>query len=150
MPAQSLRKKPVEKTPPAAEESPQGLVRQLISQVNSQVNHGGQHGDGRRQAERLYGAPTASEVMLDLEIDGMRCLLIRRHELDAHVTLSPREAEIARMVAQGYPNKTIAAVLDISLWTVGTHLRRIFAKLGVGSRAAMVARLYVNGVGEGK
>jgi len=45
------------------------------------------------------------------------------------------------MVAKGYPNKTIAAVLDISSWTVGTHLRRIFAKLGVGSRAAMVAQL---------
>jgi DNA-binding CsgD family transcriptional regulator len=55
--------------------------------------------------------------------------------------LSPREQEIARMVARGYPNKTIARVLDISTWTVGTHLRRMFAKLSVGSRAAMVARL---------
>ncbi len=57
------------------------------------------------------------------------------------VSLSPREQEIARMVAEGYPNKTIAAVLDISSWTVGTHLRRIFAKLGVRTRASMVARL---------
>ncbi|MGA8809325.1 MAG: helix-turn-helix transcriptional regulator [Thermoanaerobaculia bacterium] len=55
--------------------------------------------------------------------------------------LSPRELEIARMVAVGHPNKTIAAVLDISAWTVGTHLRRIFSKLRVTSRAAMVARL---------
>jgi DNA-binding CsgD family transcriptional regulator len=45
------------------------------------------------------------------------------------------------MAAQGHPNKVIAAVLNISSWTVCTHLRRIFAKLGVGSRAAMVARL---------
>jgi len=45
------------------------------------------------------------------------------------------------MVAKGYPNKTIAAVLDISVWTVSSHLRRIFAKYGVASRAAMVARL---------
>jgi DNA-binding CsgD family transcriptional regulator len=35
----------------------------------------------------------------------------------------------------------IADVLNISSWTVCTHLRRIFAKMGVGSRAAMVARL---------
>jgi DNA-binding CsgD family transcriptional regulator len=49
------------------------------------------------------------------------------------------------MVARGYPNKTIAAVLDISTWTVGTHLRRIFAKLGVTSRAAMVARIMDEG-----
>jgi DNA-binding CsgD family transcriptional regulator len=56
------------------------------------------------------------------------------------VQLSPREQEIVRMVAEGHPNKVIAAVLNISTWTVGTHLRRIFAKFGVGSRAAMVAR----------
>jgi DNA-binding CsgD family transcriptional regulator len=57
------------------------------------------------------------------------------------VRLSPREREIVRMVAQGHSNKIIADVLNISSWTVGTHLRRIFAKLGVGSRAAVVARL---------
>jgi DNA-binding CsgD family transcriptional regulator len=57
------------------------------------------------------------------------------------VVLSPREQEIARMVAKGYPNKMIAAVLEISTWTVSSHLRRIFAKFGVASRAAMVARL---------
>ena len=45
------------------------------------------------------------------------------------------------MVAKGYPNKTIASVLDISTWTVASHLRRVFSKLGVSSRAAMVARL---------
>jgi hypothetical protein len=32
-------------------------------------------------------------------------------------------------------------VLGISSWTVCTHLRRIFAKMGVGSRAAMVAHV---------
>ena len=81
-------------------------------------------------------------VLLDVEVDDVRCVLIRQPANSARipVTLSPREHEIVRMVAQGYPNKTIAAVLDISSWTVGTHLRRIFAKLGVGSRAAMVAR----------
>jgi Bacterial regulatory proteins, luxR family len=44
------------------------------------------------------------------------------------------------MVAEGHPNKIIADVLNISPWTVCTYLRRIFAKLGVTSRAAMVAR----------
>jgi Bacterial regulatory proteins, luxR family len=44
-------------------------------------------------------------------------------------------------ISAGHTNKTVAAVLDISLWTVDTHIRRIFAKLGVRSRSAMVAQL---------
>src|SRR5688572_6864027 len=81
-------------------------------------------------------------ILLDLQVDGARYVLVRAQARPSdHQSLSPREQEIVRMVAKGYPNKTIAAVLDISLWTVGTHLRRIFAKLNVGSRAAMVARV---------
>ena len=60
--------------------------------------------------------------------------------------LSSRELEIARMIAAGHTNKTVARVLDISSWTVSTHMRRIFAKLDVGSRAAMVARLLEDGM----
>lgn len=55
--------------------------------------------------------------------------------------LSPRECEIARLVARDLPNKAIAGVLEISEWTVAAHIRRIFGKLGVHSKAAMVARV---------
>jgi DNA-binding CsgD family transcriptional regulator len=83
------------------------------------------------------------DLIFELELDGARWLVARARPkvLSAAINLSPREREIARMVAQGYPNKTIAAVLAISTWTVCTYLRRIFAKVGVCSRAAMVARL---------
>jgi DNA-binding CsgD family transcriptional regulator len=89
------------------------------------------------------------EVLLDIEANGVRCMILgseperqpeRQPERDPLV-LSPREQEIVRMVMKGYPNKTIAAVLEISAWTVGTYLRRIYARLGVGTRAAMVARV---------
>ena len=91
--------------------------------------------------------PDGQEVVLDVEVEGFRCILLRLQPLARgdDPTLSPREHEIARMVAKGYANKTIATVLDISSWTVGTYLRRIFAKLGVSSRAAMVARLLEQG-----
>ena len=56
--------------------------------------------------------------------------------------LSPREMQIAGMVADGATNRAVASMLDISLWTVSTHLRRIFAKLGVSSRAEMVGQLF--------
>ena len=97
---------------------------------------------------RGNGAAGVEEVFLDVEVDDVRCLLICRavepNRAAAHA-LSPREREIARMVAKGYANKTIASVLDISSWTVSSHLRRIYSKLGVGSRAAMVARLLERG-----
>jgi DNA-binding CsgD family transcriptional regulator len=89
----------------------------------------------------------AEEVLIDTEVDGARYLLIRmRRPGHCRIQLSPREQEIVRMVAKGHPNKVIADVLNISSWTVCTHLRRIFAKLGVGSRAAMVAQLLEMGV----
>jgi DNA-binding CsgD family transcriptional regulator len=89
-----------------------------------------------------------NEVVLDVNVGGVRCLLTRAAPRPdrPHVILSPREQEISRMVAKGYANKTIAAVLDISSWTVSTYIRRIFAKLWVGSRAAMVARLLEEGI----
>lgn len=88
------------------------------------------------------------ELVLDIEVDGVRYLLMRHVSEPPRIQsiLSSRELEIARMVAKGYPNKIIAGVLDISSWTVCTHLRRIFAKLGVSSRAAMVARIVEEGV----
>ncbi|MBV9762159.1 MAG: response regulator transcription factor [Acidobacteriaceae bacterium] len=82
------------------------------------------------------------EVLIDVEVDGSRYLVIRLPKpTQRDVQLSPREQEIVRLVAQGHPNKIIADVLNISAWTVCTHIRRIFSKLGVGSRAAMIARL---------
>jgi DNA-binding CsgD family transcriptional regulator len=90
---------------------------------------------------------TEDKVILDLQVGGVRCLLVRKPLETGRPdgALSPREREIARMVAKGYPNKVIARVLEISSWTVSTHLRRIFAKLGVSSRAAMVAQLLEEG-----
>lgn len=55
------------------------------------------------------------------------------------------ELEIARVVARGLPNKAIASVLQISTWTVSSHLRRVFSKLDVTSRAEMVGRLLADG-----
>ena len=51
--------------------------------------------------------------------------------------LSGRETEIADLVAQGRTNREIAAELFVSDKTVEGHLRNVFAKLGVTSRAAV-------------
>jgi DNA-binding CsgD family transcriptional regulator len=88
------------------------------------------------------GKSHSEDVLIDTEVRGSRYLLMRISQSSGScIQLSPREQEIVRMVAKGHSNKIIADVLHISSWTVSTHLRRIFAKLRVGSRAAMVARL---------
>lgn len=57
------------------------------------------------------------------------------HDPDAsNSLLSNRESEIVTLVVQGLSNKEIARTLDISHWTVSSHLRRVFAKLEVNRR----------------
>lgn len=50
------------------------------------------------------------------------------------VDLTPREAEVMRLLRQGLPNKVIAKTLNISDVTVKCHLGHIFDKLGVSNR----------------
>jgi DNA-binding CsgD family transcriptional regulator len=87
------------------------------------------------------GAMGSDSVLLDVVLGDVRLLAVRLSRPSPMLLLSPREQEIARMVAQGYANKTIASVLEISSWTVASHLRRIFVKLRVSSRAAMATSL---------
>lgn len=109
-------------------------IQRLVELVDTARNGAGVKTSGDRSNR-------SEEILLDAEVEGCRYLLVRMPKLDPnHVQLSPREHEIVRMVAKGHPNKVIADVLNISSWTVCTHLRRIFAKLGVASRAAMVAQ----------
>jgi DNA-binding CsgD family transcriptional regulator len=111
------------------------LVRTLVARAGDRAREPALTDDGMHR------------LLLDVEVDGFRCILLGPGPAErVPHALSPREQEIARMVAQGYPNKTIASVLEISTWTVATYLRRIFAKLGVRSRAAMVALVVEEGL----
>lgn len=56
--------------------------------------------------------------------------------------LTPRELEVARLVAAGLPTAEIAAALFISPHTVRDHLKAVFGKTAVSSRGALVARLF--------
>jgi DNA-binding CsgD family transcriptional regulator len=109
-------------------ESVEDLIRKLI----------------RKASGSALDLHESSGAILKVQLDGRQYTLIcSGSEFSCH--LSPREREIVRLVAQGLPNKCISAVLEISTWTVATHLRRIFGKLRVTSRAAMIARLLEQG-----
>ena len=56
--------------------------------------------------------------------------------------LSPRETEIARLVAEGLTNAEIAGQLFLSLPTIKTHLARIFEKLEVTSRVQLALAVH--------
>ncbi|HEX6366733.1 MAG TPA: response regulator transcription factor [Agromyces sp.] len=60
--------------------------------------------------------------------------------LGAVERLTVREAEVLSLVADGRSNRDIGRALFLSEATVKSHLVHIFAKLGVGSRTAAVAR----------
>jgi DNA-binding NarL/FixJ family response regulator len=62
------------------------------------------------------------------------------------VTLTPRELEIARMVAEGLGNRAVAERLFISEGTVKTHLHTIYEKLGVKGRMYLAAYARENGL----
>jgi DNA-binding NarL/FixJ family response regulator len=54
--------------------------------------------------------------------------------------LTPREAEVLQLLAEGLGNKEIAARLNISEHTIKFHIRSILGKLGAASRTGAVAR----------
>jgi DNA-binding NarL/FixJ family response regulator len=53
--------------------------------------------------------------------------------------LSAREVEVMSLIADGQTNGEIAAHLFLAEKTVKNHVRRIYSKLGVGSRPAAIA-----------
>lgn len=59
-----------------------------------------------------------------------------KSRLDSPVDLTPREIEVLRLVAEGLTDADVASRLFISPRTVGQHLRSVYSKLEVSSRAA--------------
>ena len=121
---------------PEASEVLSGEIEAALRSLADKL-HALMHGPGAYGT----GANGGDTVLLDVEIGEVRLLALRQGQPSPMSLLSPREQEIARMVAQGYANKTIASVLEISTWTVASHLRRIFVKLQISSRAAMATCL---------
>ncbi len=64
----------------------------------------------------------------------------------AAYALTPREEEIAGLVARGLSTRQISAHLFVSEHTVQNHLRNVFEKVGVRSRRELVKRLFFDGL----
>jgi DNA-binding CsgD family transcriptional regulator len=87
---------------------------------------------------RFMGAEAFGErARLELIATGER---VRRRQVGTEDLLTPQEARIARLVAEGASNPEIAGQLFISPRTVEYHLHKVFRKMGVGSRADLIRR----------
>ncbi len=68
-------------------------------------------------------------------------LLNKRREMDSQLeSLTPREKEVLRLMAEGTSSRDIAARLGISYTTVRTHIRSLGSKLGVHSKLEAIVK----------
>jgi DNA-binding CsgD family transcriptional regulator len=93
-----------------------------------------------REAHRLFaefGSESYAErARIELTAAGERA---RSRDSGGHLT--PQEARVAQLVAQGGTNAEIAAQMFVSLSTVEYHLHKMFRKLGVRSRTQLARRV---------
>jgi DNA-binding CsgD family transcriptional regulator len=80
----------------------------------------------------------AERARFELEATGERA---RKRTVDTLDQLTPQEAQISRLAAEGSTNREIAAHLFISPSTVEYHLRKAFRKLDVKSRTQLARRV---------
>ena len=91
-----------------------------------------------REAARIFDAlglrRFAERARSELRASGERA---RRRVPEAWTELSPQELQIAQLAAEGLSNREIGERLYLSHRTVGTHLYRLFPKLGITSRTQL-------------
>jgi two-component system response regulator NreC len=98
----------------------------------------------RAAAEELIGAiraVAASGIYVDPRVAGKLISTFGQNRglpFTAKAELSEREAEVMRLIAQGFTNKEIAAQLSVSVKTVETYKARSMEKLGLRSRVDIV------------
>jgi len=68
-------------------------------------------------------------------------LLSKRRAIDSQLqSLTPREKEVLRLIAEGLSSRNVAASLGISYTTVRTHIRSLGSKLGVHSKLEAIVK----------
>jgi DNA-binding CsgD family transcriptional regulator len=85
--------------------------------------------------ERLGAGAWAERARDELRASGETA---RRRSPSAIDQLTPQELQITRLVSEGATNKQVAARLFLSPRTIDYHLRKIYAKLGISSRAELI------------
>ncbi|MFC6148088.1 MULTISPECIES: AAA family ATPase [Mumia] len=88
--------------------------------------------------DRLTAAPWAEQASAELAASGER---VQRRAVGAEQPLTPQEIQVARLLGDGRTTREAAAALFLSPKTVEYHLRHVYIKLGISTRAELAARL---------
>jgi DNA-binding NarL/FixJ family response regulator len=100
---------------------------------------------GAEQIRTAVEAVARGEAALDPAVQH-HVLAALTEPTDLPDGLTPREAEVLRLIAEGLTNAEIAERLVVSAATVKSHVNHIFAKAGVRDRAQAVVYAYANGL----
>jgi predicted ATPase/DNA-binding CsgD family transcriptional regulator len=96
-------------------------------------------GASRFEAEFKAGSRLSRDAAVRLALGESGHVAVAASDSAGAGLLAKREAEVARLVADGLSNKEIGARLFISEHTVDSHVRSILNKLGCNSRAKIAA-----------
>lgn len=58
------------------------------------------------------------------------------------LALTPRQAQVVQLILQAKKDKQIAVEMGVDFWTVRTHLRRIFDRIGAADRVELVLHIF--------
>jgi two-component system, NarL family, response regulator NreC len=83
---------------------------------------------------KAFFSPEVSKMLTEEYMRQMR----ERHLEDSYELLTTREREVLQLLAEGKANKDVAAILNLSLYTVETHRSNIFQKLSLHSSAELI------------
>jgi DNA-binding NarL/FixJ family response regulator len=84
---------------------------------------------------------TATRELSEKISSFLNCFPESDSEYLPYYNLSPREKEVAQILKAGLTNKEAAQKLNISEKTIATHIKRIYTKMGVTSRAGFLRKM---------
>jgi DNA-binding CsgD family transcriptional regulator len=122
---------------------PEQEVRDFVVHVAERIDVNDESSRGHRGGRAATAAPCGARGVRRPLVDGLAAAArqelraagetSRRRAPDARDGLTPRELQIAELAARGLSNKEIGQRLYLSHRTVGSHLYRLYPKLGVSS-----------------
>jgi two-component system, NarL family, response regulator NreC len=91
---------------------------------------------------KAYFSPAISRMLVEEYMRQMQ----EREVVDSYDLLTTREREILQLLAEGKTNKDVAAILNLSLYTVETHRSNILQKLNLHSGSELILYAVRKGV----